>query len=558
MKEVLDLHNQNGIIHFNYTDIINKRRVFYISDIHINEYTKKNKKHRLNYNFSEMTRKLISGTAADNSDGTEPLLIAGDITSKYSEIDFFFKILRYRWDGPIFFVLGNHEIMALEDINNHLDQIIEKYRLICKKYDVTLLFNEVAFVYDEVTKNGEILPFFKTEILSENEINSLPDEAIVRYAEKAKMIILGTTGFSYHCKDIHPKFKKLCNAELGLYGQKVKTLYEDKCLSLRSEVVYKKIADALNQKEVIILSHTPFKEWSTLDYQSNFIYVSGHTHRNYYEYSDKVKIYSDNQVGYDGINTNLNYFYINGTFDSFINFEDGIHPITYSQYMEFNSGMNIRIKRNKNIQVYMLKRDGYYMFVYYNASKKLVLLNGGASKLLKNDIKYYYDNLTIYCKLLSQTISQYQAALENVSRIVMQLGGSGKIHGSIVDIDYNNHIFINPITGKSVIYNADDIQRRNVYPSLLSLLNDKCPRLVEKYSSSMELPMSIEKKNESLSLITKVESDKSMYKASRIVKNIQYLLYQNIVRDWNDKLLKKDSCNSILNYDELSKIEVKK
>lgn len=32
-------------------------------------------------------------------------------------------------------------------------------------------------------------------------------------------------------------------------------------------------------------------------------------------------------------------------------------------------------------------------------------------------------------------------------------------------------------------------------------------------------------------------TDKNMYKSSRIVKRIQYLLFQDIVRDWNDKIL---------------------
>lgn len=32
-------------------------------------------------------------------------------------------------------------------------------------------------------------------------------------------------------------------------------------------------------------------------------------------------------------------------------------------------------------------------------------------------------------------------------------------------------------------------------------------------------------------------TDKNIYRTSKIVKSIQYLLFQDIVREWNDKIL---------------------
>ena len=46
---------------------------------------------------------------------------------------------------------------------------------------------------------------------------------------------------------------------------------------------------------------------------------------------------------------------------------------------------------------------------------------------------------------------------KNISRIIQQLGGSGKIHGCIIDIDFFNHIYVNPSNGTVRAYCAEDI-----------------------------------------------------------------------------------------------------
>lgn len=60
--------------------------------------------------------------------------------------------------------------------------------------------------------------------------------------------------------------------------------------------------------------------------------------------SDKT-VFADNQVGYSSDDYDLRYFLINGTYDSFINYSDGIYKITYEQYIDFNIGKNVRLKR---------------------------------------------------------------------------------------------------------------------------------------------------------------------------------------------------------------------
>ncbi len=53
----------------------------------------------------------------------------------------------------------------------------------------------------------------------------------------------------------------------------------------------------------------------------------------------------------------MRYFLINGTYDSFINYSDGIYKITYEQYIDFNIGKNVRLKKkNDGKQIVLLKR----------------------------------------------------------------------------------------------------------------------------------------------------------------------------------------------------------
>lgn len=207
----------------------------------------------------------------------------------------------------------------------------------------------------------------------------------------------------------------------------------------------------------------------------------------------------------------------------------------------------------------MLKRSGFYMFVYYNASNKLVLLNGGNPKRLTHNINYYYDNLAIYGLFLKTLMDKYISALYLVSSNIKKIGGSGKIHGCIVDIDYYNHVYINPLDGCVTPYYAIDMKQKYVYKNLETLLEKNCPHLLQNYQkwkanekdSFMLIPSSFNTANGAILVI-----DRSMYKASRAIKTIQYLLFQNVIRDWNDKIIQKYETRLEDIFEELNKIPI--
>ena len=103
--------------------------------------------------------------------------------------------------------------------------------------------------------------------------------------------------------------------------------------------------------------------------------------------------------------------------------------------------------------LYALKYDDVYMFVLESASS-LCLLEGGRRHKLDCDISYYYENLPEYVRKVRSAFMPYQKALSMVSDEVMAIGGSGSIHGCIVDIDWFNHIYLNPFDGKVTPYFA--------------------------------------------------------------------------------------------------------
>ena len=138
-------------------------------------------------------------------------------------------------------------------------------------------------------------------------------------------------------------------------------------------------------------------------------------------------------------------------------------------------------------ELYMLKKGEYYCFIHRSKNKTLSILNGGARKrLMKKDIQFYYDNMDIVIKQYSGPLEKYTSFQKKISNEIKKIGGSGIIHGCIVDIDWFNHIYVNPIDGKVTGYWASDIINKIVYPSIPSLLESNCPILFKKYTSLID------------------------------------------------------------------------
>ena len=143
---------------------------------------------------------------------------------------------------------------------------------------------------------------------------------------------------------------------------------------------------------------------------------------------------------------------------------------------------------------------------------------------------------------MSLFLSKYDKFQKQVSNEVKRIGGDGRIHGSIVDIDFYNHLYLNPLDGTITPYFAYSMVDKYVYDNLPSLLKSQCPKLFANYEKmigqeSEQNALVLYNKNLPISKNRKYVDSTEMYKVSRILKGLQFTTKYNIVRLWNDAIV---------------------
>ena len=176
------------------------------------------------------------------------------------------------------FVLGNHELWNFPGLS--VDEIVDKYRTVLKENGMYLLHNDL-FYRNESDDMG-IIPY--------DELIQSDNQAILEKLRCTRLVILGGLGFSGYNEEF--------NANDGVYRATVDRNTEIQ-ESKKFEQLYDKLTDVLTKKNTVIFTHTPKKDWCVdANCHDDFVYVSGHTHRNMF-FDDGVKrIYADNQIGY--------------------------------------------------------------------------------------------------------------------------------------------------------------------------------------------------------------------------------------------------------------------
>lgn len=281
----------------------------------------------------------------------------------------------------------------------------------------------------------------------------------------------------------------------------------------------------------------------------------------------------------------------------FLKYNDGIHEIDRYEYQRYCTSIidaDSDVTCNFPGTLYLIKREGYYA-VFVKSKSSLSLLNKGARKKVDHDLQYYYDNIVKYATIIRTAFRGYQEALNELSREIKAFGGKGKNHGSIVDIDFFNHIYLDPLTHEIKIYNAPDTFSRTVYPSVKKLLmtsstdgfvyDDEKQRFIHhdemliNYKKSqakgelklldvtprLNLPSGSERMlaiienntdNEELSYYEEGYDD-VMYIRSRIMLKLQSLLKYNIVFYWNDDILRSPAFNNLQSQNDTTGISFK-
>ena len=299
---------------------------------------------------------------------------------------------------------------------------------------------------------------------------------------------------------------------------------------------------------MLVLTHTPTDNWSKGVCVPRWTYINGHTHQNKYSISEHGGVYSDNQIGYTNSVFSLKYFDFDSTRDIFEDLGDGEYYISRKQYCDFNRHKGIAMQFNQDGQITMLKRNGFYMFFYKeDGNKKMYLLSGGKRINIKiQDLNYYYDKMIRYSYAVSDIVSMYNSALKSIALFIKSIGGRGDIHGSIVDIDYYNHIFLDPQSGKIMPYYAETPWHRKFHKDIPTLLQNKCPVLYKNFnrliaSKKTELIPIDNPKN-----TINIASDSEIVSYSRRILALQKISDLGIIRVWDEDYMTPFENNEIL------------
>lgn len=554
-------------------NIPNIGKFFYITDLHLESQL----------GLTGMTTDEIKGKVAqkvdemlgglskeDMADGV--LLVGGDVADSEEVAKIFFDAVFFHFHGPIIFVLGNHELWDGCTYANgkscqkrSIDEVVTAYKQFNKtkfgfEAKMYCLENEVLVCYknsmyqnsDEfgVGRKTAGMPRGGLCVLTEEMLLNTSTDDLREFFDECSMIVLGGLGFC----GLNPRY----NADTGLFRDRV-SREEDVERSKRFRAVYDRIVSCADNKRVVVLTHTQTEDWTTDAPHPNWVYVNGHTHQNgLVKTEDGVTVLYDNQVGYKPKKWHLNQFSLEQYYDPFEAWADGIYRITPQQYMDFNAGRGIQMEYfRQQGDIYALKQKGIYMFML-QYGLGLYLLRGGQKLNVFHGLEYYAANLEKYVEKIQAAFRPYRNALDKIAAEVKRFGGSGYVHGSIVDIDYYNHIYLDPFDGYLMPYFALDVTDRREFRSVRELLesspfpalgSDGTPmlsaytKLLDAGGVSILAPTV---KEAALAVVPmEVLDEKNIYAPSRVMKSIQYLLDKGVVRVWNDAVLSMPDRNAL-------------
>lgn len=521
----------NALLNKHEEDANEYESISYIADIHLQSRFKENNC-QTEIDKGNVIRE-IAKTICEQS--TSSNIICGDTSDNFKTFEEFIDCISnynnkrndiFNKRNDFFFVLGNHELWDFKD--SKLDSVIEKYAKALQKNRMHLLQNNLFYL-------ANINPGAQHWVeITEKELENISIEQLKSVTRCAKCILFGGIGFAGKNESF--------NANNRIYLDVIDREEEIR-ESEKFSFLYTKVVNALKgSNNLIIATHMSLKDWggNSLKHQDGIIYIHGHDHNNYYFDDGKKRIYADNQIGYKGKEICLKQIPFDYQFDWFKDYQDGIYEISKEDYLMFNRGTNIKISfHSKFIKLYMLKRGKTYMFFRLNSKKRLEILSGGLTMSThKHGLKYFYDRMLNYSNSIKNYLSQYDAFQKQLSSEIKKIGGLGIIHGCIIDIDFFNHLYVNPLDGRVSFYNAKTIFDKYFYPSIGSLLKSQCPSLYDNYrkligGNSLAI---LEEEKEVLTDEVIHNTSTEMYKYSRLIKNLQYLNNCNVIRSWNDDI----------------------
>ncbi len=448
------------------------------------------------------------------------------------------KYKDHRSSQYIYAILGNHEMWdfsTFEECSDAYSKLLKELGIRFLNDGVTTLGSfHAPWKRDEKTQ--ELLP------LNQGENSESFDLQMLSYSNA---IIVGGVGYAAKNDDF--------NANHCIYGEAV-CPEKEKQLSDRWIKAFRKAQTMARRSHatLVVLTHTPVYDWlDSGEVPSNCVFFSGHTHKNFYNnWENNTYIFSDNQIGYESKRFAFKHATIYKPRNPFASDPDGYRTITLGEFREFYRYMNTNFLGTGTLEyqmekydakLIMIKQQGYYGF-FLTSSKGMYICNGGSIKKIDKTV-----NLDMYNRRFLDMVRMYLLALsplrraqEQVAEYVRSIGGSGTIHGTIVDIDSLNHIMFNVEKGTITFYNSPIFGLVIPYPDIRSLLHDHNPILEQKLleSGGSELLPAVPSEPV-LSTLETVDIKNSPYALSRRVNALQRLFDNHVLRDWNNEVLEK-------------------
>jgi len=508
--------------------------VCYISDLHLDDkiadrFPKRATKMEVESFIGEIVDSLIE----HGFNRFKCFLIGGDVSHNYIFCEMFYRLMGKK-KCTVLAVMGNHEYWGY---NINVPKDVDRFEYVRKTYQKMFEQNGIFFLDNSL--------FYKNHhedggnIITEEELTKMTIDEIRKKTVEADTIVFGGTGFT----GLEPKY----NGEMGLYRETIDRR-KDIELSSKIDTLYRKLS-AIDDLEIICLTHMPKESWTSADYNDSWFYVDGHTHNNKNRYYGKKRTYSDNQVGYKGKYFRMKMFLLTGVVDIFRYHPDGIHYIDEYDYRRFYYYLGQNMTYNRSKTVIMMKNSGFYAF-FYQSDKGYHILDGGLKRTtLGHDLNWIYHRIPLQGGEIITKLEPFMKYISKVAKSVKSFGGLGRIHGSIVDITAFDHLYVNPHDGKITPYYATDIVNKKFYPDIRSLLEEECPHLLRGYDRE-------EKKNSDfLPAVVDGVGDSGyyyetdIYGPSRIIKKMQYVYEFGIVRVWNNEL-------DLIDVDDNSNVEI--
>ena len=537
--------------------------VFYISDMHLTHKLKKlgcQSESDIKSELHQIARKLYESCCyVPVKIGVRLLVFVGDTCSNFQIFCWFLDELAalnaenpYRAPKPVF-ILGNHEVFGLHmEKNCSTRDVVKAYREAVELRGFYFLYNDLLCIDDDVRDRQSTRVYWShVTILHELELQQMSVDELRAKTCHSRLLLLGSTGFSHN------------HTESGF-----QYIGQDNDESYVFDAIYEKCVAALYDRPVIIATHTPFCEWHELsdhgtvpqgyagdEYRKQgFVYISGHTHQNFFYDDGMTRVYADNQFGYDNLQMKAKWLYVNIDVDIFDYYADGIYEMSRMDYIDFYRGKNLQMVFNRDAPIYMLKKKGYYAFFIKRSTWSI--LNGGMPHKIEGvyDIQQLYDHMDDVIAIIEEPLNRIMNYMKFVSDVIKRIGGTGRIHGCIVDIDYYNHIYINPVDGTKTPYFALNIVRKTIYASVPALLEERCPQHYAKYQELLltdpsaynnitelcnaRLPGELNGK------ISMPYTNTGMYSISRVINKMQKLRSQ-VLTLWPNVLPKASSSELI-------------